>query len=92
VSKSLISDNQILTNELIVMNRELSKLKAELRTNTDLLKKSEKERLDFKRSLESKDQALEKLRKDKDELWSIVNTDKYKNVRTVEQEKEKIEK
>ena len=74
------------------MNRELSKLKAELRTNTDLLKKSEKERLDFKRSLESKDQALEKLRKDKDELWSIVNTDKYKNVRTVEQEKEKIEK
>ena len=74
------------------MNRELSKLKAELRTNTDLLKKSEKERLDFKRSLESKDQALEKLRKDKDELWSIVNTDKYKNVRTIEQEKEKIEK
>ncbi len=74
------------------MNRELSKLKAELRLSTDSLKKSEKERLEFKRSLESKDQALEKLRKDRDELWSIVNTDKYKNVRTVEQEKEKIEK
>ncbi len=74
------------------MNRELSKLKAELRLSTDSLKKSEKERLEFKRSLESKDQALEKLRKDRDELWSIVNTDKYKNVRIVEQEKEKIEK
>jgi hypothetical protein len=74
------------------MNRELTKLKAELRLNTDQLKKSEKERLDFKKSLESKDLALEKLRKEKDELWSIVSTDKYKNVRTVEQEKEKIEK
>ena len=74
------------------MNRELTKLKAELRLNTEQLKKSEKERLDFKKSLESKDLALEKLRKEKDELWSIVSTDKYKNVRTVEQEKEKIEK
>ncbi len=32
------------------------------------------------------------MRKDKDELWIIVNTDKYKNVRNVEIEKEKIEK
>ena len=75
-----------------MMNRELTKLKAELRLNTDQLKKSEKERLDFKKSLDSKDLAMEKLRKEKDELWSIVSTDKYKNVRTVEQEKEKIEK
>ena len=74
------------------MNRELTKLKAELRLNSDQLKKSEKERLDFKKSLESKEVALEKLRKEKDELWSIVNTDKYKNVRTVELEKDKIEK
>ncbi len=74
------------------MNRELTKLKAELRINTDQLKKSEKERADFKKSVESKDIALEKLRKEKDELWSIVNTDKYKNVRTVELEKDKIEK
>jgi hypothetical protein len=74
------------------MNRELTKLKAELRLNSDQLKKSEKERLDFKKSLDSKDLAMEKLRKEKDELWSIVSTDKYKNVRTVEQEKEKLEK
>jgi hypothetical protein len=66
------------------MNRELTKLKAELRLNSDQLKKSEKERLDYKKSLDSKDLAMEKLRKEKDELWSIVSTDKYKNVRTVE--------
>ena len=82
----------MLTNELIVMNRDLTKLKAELRLSTEQLKKSEKERVDFKKSLESKELAMEKLRKEKDELWSIVSTDKYKNVRTVEQEKDKIEK
>ena len=32
---------------------------------------------------------LEKLRKENDELWAVVNTDKYKSVRTVEVEKEK---
>ena len=74
------------------MNRDLTKLKAELRLSTEQLKKSEKERVDFKKSLESKELAMEKLRKEKDELWSIVSTDKYKNVRTVEQEKDKIEK
>ena len=77
---------------MIVMNRDLTKLKAELRLSTEQLKKSEKERVDFKKSLESKELAMEKLRKEKDELWSIVSTDKYKNVRTVEQEKDKIEK
>ncbi len=35
---------------------------------------------------------MEKLRKERDELWAVVNTDKYKNVRAVEQDKEKIEK
>lgn len=36
--------------------------------------------------------SLEKLRKERDELWAIVNTDKYKNVRSVEVEKEKVER
>ncbi len=40
--------------------------------------------MDFKKSLDSKDVAMEKLRKEKDELWSIVSTEKYKNLRTVE--------
>ena len=56
------------------------------------MKKSEKERLEIKKTLEAKENALEKLRKDKDELWVIVNTDKYKNVRTIEIEREKLEK
>lgn len=74
------------------MSREFTKLKSEIRLMSDSLKKSEKERYDVKKSLESKDNALEKLRKEKEELWAIVNTDKYKNVRTSEIERERLEK
>jgi len=37
----------------------------------------------------AKDTALEKLRKENDELWAVVNTDKYKSVRSIELEKDK---
>ena len=88
--KSLISDNQMLTNELIVMNRDLSKLKAENKQKNEYLKKVDKELLALKKNLESKENALEKLRKDRDELWAVVNTDKYRNFKSVDEEKNKI--
>jgi hypothetical protein len=56
------------------------------------LKKSEKEKYDAKKSLEGKENALEKLRKERDELWAIVNTDKYKNIRQIEIDKERADK
>jgi hypothetical protein len=74
------------------MGREISKLKAELRSALDNLKKTEKERYECKKNLEGKETAVEKLRKERDELWAIVSTDKYKNIRQVEQEKDKVEK
>lgn len=79
-----MNDNQVLTNELVMMNREINKLKVELRTCQETLKKSEKEKYDCKKNLEGKENALEKLRKERDELWAIVNTDKYKNVKSIE--------
>jgi len=74
-----------------MMGREITKLKAELRTTQETLKKSEKEKYECKKNLEGKDTAVDKLRKERDELWAVVNTDKYKNIRNMEQEKEKIE-
>lgn len=56
------------------------------------MKKSEKEKYDCKKNLEGKETAVDKLRKERDELWAIVNTDKYKNIRNVEIEKEKLDK
>ena len=92
INKSLITDNQLLTNELVMMSREISKLKAELRTAQDSLKKSEKSQYDCKKSLEGKETAVDKLRKERDELWAVVNTDKYKNIKAIENDREKAEK
>jgi chromosome segregation ATPase len=90
VNKNLVSDNQLLTNELILAQRDLQKYKSEHKTVTDSLKKTEKECTEQKKLIQSKDGALEKLRKENEELWTVVNTDKYKSVRSVEQEKEKV--
>jgi hypothetical protein len=84
ISKSLVSDNQLLTAELITLNREVTRLKSDMRVKEDQFKKSEKERLEAKKIIEGKEVAVEKLRKDRDELWAVVNTDKYKNLRTIE--------
>ena len=46
----------------------------------------------MKRQVEGKEAAVEKLRKEKDELWAIVNTDKYKNIRVIEQDRERAER
>lgn len=88
-SKSLALDNQILTQELVTLNRELQKLRSESRILNEQHKKAEKERLDLKKAVEAKDAALEKLRKEKDELWAIVNTDKYRNIKQLETERDK---
>jgi hypothetical protein len=84
ISKSLVSDNQLLTAELITLNREVTRLKSDMRVKEDQFKKSEKERLEAKKIIEGKEVAVEKLRKDRDELWAVINTDKYKNLRTIE--------
>ena len=59
-------------------------MKAELRQKEESLKKAERERGELKRLIEAKDAAVEKIRREKEELWGIVNTDKYKNIRGIE--------
>lgn len=39
--------------------------------------------------MSAKDTALEKFRKENEEIWAVINTDKYKSVRGIEQEKDK---
>ena len=46
-NRSLLNDNQVLTNELVNVNRELTKMKAETRINSETFKKSEKENLEI---------------------------------------------
>jgi hypothetical protein len=54
------------------------------------LKKSEKERIDAQKGLEIKENALKKLRKERDELWCSINQDKFKSFKSVEEEKNRF--
>ena len=42
--------------------------------------------------MEGKETAVDKLRKERDELWAVVNTDKYKNIKAIENDRERAEK
>ena len=64
-------------------------MKAEARLSTDTHKKTEKENLELKKSLSGKQNALDKLRKERDELWAIVNTEKYKSIQSMESDQKK---
>ena len=66
--------------------RELTKLKSEGRIASDTLKKTEKENQELKKSVSGKQNSLDKLRKERDELFAIVNTDKYRSVHSMEQD------
>jgi hypothetical protein len=46
--------------------------------------KDSKELLDLKKLLETKEHALEKVRKERDDFWTILNSDKYRNFKSVE--------
>lgn len=69
----------MLTNELIVLNDTHSKNKSEIKKLTDQIKKTEKERDLTKKNSETVQTALDKLRKERDQMYAIVNSSKYQN-------------
>ena len=89
--KQLVTDNQMLTSELIVLNRDLTKLKSEVKQKTEMLKKSDADKQAIKTQLQAKENGLEKVKKERDEIWNIVNTDKYKSFKDTCGEKEKYD-
>lgn len=89
--KQLSHDNQMLTNELLIATGNLKTTKAELKKCQEALKKLEKETTDSRKQLDVKEQALEKARKDRDTLWSTINSDKFSNFSNFEEEKTKID-
>ena len=50
------------------------------------MKKKDKENMELKRSIEVKNEMLDKLRTEVAELSLMINNDKFKSVRTVEAE------
>ncbi len=81
---NLRQEKNILTEELIFLNKELSKLKTENRLLSENSKKSEKEKLELKKNLQTKTDMVEKLKKEVSEMTGIINKDQFKTVRTIE--------
>jgi hypothetical protein len=46
--------------------------------------------LDLRKLLETTQHALEKVRKERDDFWTILNSDKYRNFKSVEEQKLKF--
>ena len=82
----MLNDNQVLTNDLILSNREVKKLKMELKQNRDGYKKSDKEKLELKKLLESKISMLDKVKQERDELSITICEDRYKSKNDLEQD------
>ena len=55
------------------------------------MKKVEKELLEARKQLDVKENTLDKARKDRDEMWLTINSDKYRNFKSIEEEKQKSE-
>ena len=68
------------------MAKEIASLKRQLVESDKQYKNREKELKEVRRCLEVKSEALEKSRKDFNELSKVFNTDKYKSVKVMGEE------
>ena len=77
------NSNKQISDEIVKMSKEINTLRRELKDCDHKLKIKDKEIKDLKKCLDTKTEALEKVRKDFNELSNIFNTDKYKSIRSL---------
>ena len=79
-----ISEKELLTQEIVKLTKESNNFKFHFRKLAETIKKLEKENSELKKSCEVKNETLEKLRKEIADLSKILNTDKFKSIKTIE--------
>jgi hypothetical protein len=90
ILQSLRFDNSLLTQEIISLNKELTKNKNEMKNFVDNLKKIEKEKNDLNNKFKTKNENFDKLKKENEELMILINTSNYKSFISVEGENKKL--
>jgi hypothetical protein len=83
--KNILTELDKITKELIQAHNTIMKQKQEIKKGLDLLKKQEKELLEIHKKHDSKEIALDKLRRERNNLYAAMNSDKYKDFTTVEE-------
>jgi chromosome segregation ATPase len=87
---SIKFNNNILSTELLNLNKEFNKLKSENKSIVDKNNKFEKEKKDILEKLKNKTEACEKFKKENAELIILINNSKYKNIIETENENKKL--
>ena len=73
-----------LAHEIIRLNKEVNKLRYEVKSANDATKKAELERNNISKQLGTKSEALENLRRENEGLYLSVNQDSFKSVQKLE--------
>ncbi|CAK67408.1 unnamed protein product (macronuclear) [Paramecium tetraurelia] len=88
-TKQLDSQSEALTREIVNLTKQLQQLKLQQRSSQDTIKKYEKDSSELVKLLEVKNEMLNKLRNENAEMAIIINQDKFKSVRQLDQELKK---
>ena len=76
--------------DVINLNRQLNQLKHDHRNLSDNFRKCQAERDELKKSMQAKNETLERLRKENDQLSISLSTDHHKSVRNLENQLQKL--
>jgi len=90
VNQNLKFDNSLLTQELINVNKEFSKLKSENKHFIELNKKLDKEKNDISNKFKIKSENFDKIKKENEDLMILIQTSNYKSFVNVETENKKL--
>ena len=85
-----ITNQGVLSAELLNLNKEFNKLKNENKIIIDKNNKFEKEKKEISDKLKSKNELCDKLKKENAELIVLINNSRYKNVIEIENENKKL--
>ena len=89
-NSSSITNEGILSSELLNLNKEFNKLKNEYKIINERNNKFEKEKKEINDKLKLKNEQYEKLKNENAELMILINNSRYKNTIEIENENKKL--
>jgi hypothetical protein len=82
--QTLKFNNSILSQEIVNLNKELTRLKNESKQYTDVNKKLDKEKTELLSKFKQKTDNYDKIKKENEQLMILINTSNYKSFITSE--------
>lgn len=84
IAPANIEEKDLMTQEIVKLTKECHNYKFQIRSLSEKLVKAEKDNVELKKISENKSEVMEKLRKELAELSKVLNTDKFKSIKSME--------